>query len=70
MIAATLFNNSVELFVDDDGIDRLIRDLQRLRGRTAHIHNMTPSWGGEGLAEKVHHGELVNHFVIYANYPN
>lgn len=70
MIAATLFNDSVELFLDDDGIDRLIGELQRLRGKTTHIHNMTPSWGGAELSEKVPRGELVNHLVIYSNYPN
>ena len=67
MIAATSFNGAVELYLDDAGIDELVRELQSLRGQATHIHKMTPSWGGHGLGEQVPHGELVNHLIVYSN---
>ena len=67
MISAALFNGAIELYLDDVGIDQLISELQSLRGQTTHIHKMTPSWGGNELAEVVRHGELVHHLIIYAN---
>jgi len=67
MIATTLSNGAVELYLDDAGIDELVRELQSLRGKRTHIHKMTPEWGGRELSEKVPHGELVNHLIIYAN---
>jgi hypothetical protein len=67
MIAATLFNGAVELYLDDAGIDGLISELQRLRGLATHIHKMTPTWGGNELAEQVPHGDLVHHLIIYSN---
>ena len=70
MIAATLSNDAVELYLDDVGVDHLISELQRMRGQTTHIHKMTPSWGGGELAETVPHGELVHHLVICSNYSN
>lgn len=70
MIAATLFNGAVELFLDDAGIDALIADLRSLRGQSTHIHKITPGWGGSELDETVPHGELVNHLIIYSNRPN
>lgn len=67
MIAATLHNGAVEIFLDDAGIDALIADLQSLRGLSTHIHKMTPSWGGKELAEAIPHGDLVNHLIIWSN---
>ena len=67
MIAATLHNGAVELFLDDAGIDALIADLQSLRGLSTHLHKMTPGWGGEELAEITTKGELVNHLIIWSN---
>ncbi|MBL6938454.1 MAG: immunity protein 32 [Alphaproteobacteria bacterium] len=67
MIAATLFNGAVELFLDDAGIDALISELRSLRGKTTHVHMMTHGWGGKELAENVPHGDLVNHLIVYSN---
>ena len=67
MIAATLNNGAVEIYLDDAGIDALIADLESLRGLTTHLHKMTVGWGGKELAETVPHGELVNHLIIYSN---
>jgi hypothetical protein len=33
-----------------------------------HVHKMTPSWGGKELSERIPHGELVNHLIIYSNF--
>jgi Immunity protein 32 len=58
---------TVEIFLDDEGIDRLIRLLTRLRGKRTHDHFMTPSWGGEELDEGTHgENKLVNHLIIYS----
>ena len=70
MIAVALFNGAVELYLDDVGIDALTSELTRLRGQSTHIHKMTPSWGGEELAEHAPHGELVHHLIIYSNRSN
>jgi hypothetical protein len=67
MITAELFNDAVELYLDDAGIDALIAQLQSLRGQTTHIHMMTPTWGGKELGEAVRHGSLVNHLIINSN---
>jgi hypothetical protein len=69
VIAATLFNGAVELYLDDAGIDELVQELQSLRGQATHIHKMTQSWGGNELGEQVPHGELVNHLIVYSNVP-
>jgi len=69
MIAATIFNDAVEIYLDDAGIDELVRELLSLRGQATHIHKMTPGWGGQELAERVPHGDLVNHVIVYSNFP-
>jgi hypothetical protein len=67
MIAATLFNGAVELFLDDTGIDSLIGELQSLRGKTTHIHKMTFALGGKELSKQVPRGNVVHHLIIYSN---
>ena len=67
MIAATLFNGAVELYLDDAGIDDLVLELKSLRGQSTHIHKMTNSWGGKELSEQVPHGEVVHHLIVYSN---
>ena len=67
MIAASLHNGAVELFLDDAGIDILIAELGSLRGQSTHLHKMTPGWGGKELSEVVPHGELVHHIIIWSN---
>ena len=66
MISVELFNGAVEIRLDDSGIDRLIHDLQSLRGLTSHLHFMTPSWGGGELAEAAAKGEQVHHLILYS----
>jgi len=44
---------SVEIYLDPAGLDRLIRDLESLRGLSTDLHFMTPSWGGKELAESL-----------------
>lgn len=58
---------AVEIFLDDDGIDRLVRVLTRMKGKCTHDHLMTPSWGGGELGEEAHgQNKLVNHLIIYS----
>jgi hypothetical protein len=46
---------SVELFLDSQGMDELIATLQSMRGKADHhAHLMTPSWGGKELGELPH----------------
>lgn len=57
----------VALCVDDEGLEVLIRKLERLRGRRDHEHLMTPAWAGADLTESKQGGpefELVNHLRI------
>jgi hypothetical protein len=58
---------SVEIYLDPTGLDRLIRDLESLRGLSTHLHFMTPSWGGKELAESPRaENTTVNHLIIYS----
>ncbi len=56
----------VELFADRDGLDVLIRALQRLRERGGHDHLMTPSWAGQELTETKQDpaSKLIHHLRI------
>jgi hypothetical protein len=65
-----VFNGAVELYLDDAGIEEFIKELQSLRGKATHIHKMTPAWGGNELSERVPHGDLVNHLIVYSNRQN
>jgi hypothetical protein len=59
---------SVELFLDSQGMDELITALQSMRGKVDHhAHFMTPSWGGKELGETPHSSnKLVNHLIVYS----
>jgi len=50
-------NGVVEIAVDQDGIDDLIRVLRRLPPGD-HEHLMTPSWGGYPLTEEFPNPDL------------
>ncbi|HSB71514.1 MAG TPA: Imm32 family immunity protein [Candidatus Methylomirabilis sp.] len=57
----------VAICCDDAGLDYLIRKLHSLRGKSDHLHLMTPAWAGEGLDERKQGGDdyvLVNHLRI------
>ena len=53
----------VAICFDKEGIDLLIRKLEKLRDSPGHTHLMTPSWAGNDLTEIVVGGdkyELIN----------
>jgi hypothetical protein len=57
----------VALCLDDEGLEVLVRRLERLRGRRDHEHLMTPAWAGSELTDSKQGGpefELVNHLRI------
>jgi hypothetical protein len=57
----------VAICFDDEGLDLLLRKLERLRGKKDHLHLMTPSWSGEDLTEEKQGGsnyELINHLRL------
>jgi len=58
----------VAICCDDEGLDLLVKKLERLRGKTCdHTHLMTPSWAGNELTEEKQGGaeyELVNHLRL------
>ena len=43
--------NEVAIILDNDGIDRLCKELQMLKSASVpeHIHLSTPEWAGDGL---------------------
>ena len=43
--------NEVAILLDNDGIDRLCKELQMLKSASVpeHIHLSTPEWAGDGL---------------------
>ena len=43
--------NEVAIVLDNDGIDRLCKELQMLKSASVpeHIHLSTPEWAGDGL---------------------
>ena len=43
--------NEVAILLDNDGIDRLCKELQMLKSASGpeHIHLGTPEWAGDGL---------------------
>jgi hypothetical protein len=55
----------VEVHCDREGLDLLIRSLERLRDG-GHDHLMTPAWAGWELTETKHgpSNELINHLMI------
>jgi hypothetical protein len=56
----------VEIFLDRNGIDLLIKKLQWLKKSGGHVHLMTPAWAGNELSE-IKFGKkstLVNHLCV------
>jgi hypothetical protein len=57
----------VAICFDEDGLENLIKKLDRLRGKRDHTHLMTPSWAGDELTEEKQGGEdyeVVNHLRL------
>ena len=56
----------VELYLDREAIEDLIKQLSFLKSKGDHAHFFTPSWGGTPLTELKQKEEntLVNHLRI------
>jgi hypothetical protein len=56
----------VELYLDREALDDLIKQLTFLKSVGDHAHFFTPSWGGAPLSESKQQEEntLVNHLRI------
>lgn len=59
MLSFQIVNNAkaIRIYCDDEGIDRLVAALLRLRGSPDHIHLLGPSAGGRALSDKCPFGE-------------
>jgi hypothetical protein len=60
----------VEIFMDEDGREELVKSLQRLSTKNAeidHDHLMTPSWAGTELTEESQNpaNELINKVTVF-----
>jgi hypothetical protein len=40
------------MFLDREGLEYFIRELERLKKSGDHVHMMTPSWGMDDLSEE------------------
>jgi hypothetical protein len=59
---------TIELHVDEEGLNNLIERLRSLKQYDSHAHFMTPSWGGKELGEIAHGAnKLMNHLIIYSH---
>jgi hypothetical protein len=58
--------SEIDIFVDIEGIDLLIKKLQWLKTNGGHFHLMTPSWAGDELSETQlgKDSTLVNHVRV------
>lgn len=56
----------VEIFLDQEGLDYFLREVQRLRRPGDHFHMMTPSWGMDDLSEErqINESILAHHLKI------
>lgn len=56
----------VEVFLDRDALEDLVKQLGFLSESGDHAHFFTPAWGGNSLTEEVQNkgNLLVNHFKI------
>ena len=57
----------VAICFDKEGLDELIKHLEKLRKKPDHTHLMTPSWAGTELTEIKQGGKkysLVNHLRL------
>lgn len=63
-------NESIEIHMNQEGIDSLIEKLNSLKRRneTDHEHLMTPTWGGDDLTiiqqNKDENVKLINHLRL------
>jgi hypothetical protein len=56
----------IEIFLDKEGLELMVKKLNFLLKNEGHIHFMTPSWAGNELTE-VKQGtntELINHLRV------
>ncbi len=63
-------NGVIEIFMDEDGREELVKSLQRLSTANAeidHDHLMTPSWAGAELTEELQNpaNELINKVTVF-----
>ena len=59
--------SEVAICFDQEGLDVLWRELERLKQKRGHSHLMTPAWAGNELTEEVQGGEkyvLINHLRL------
>lgn len=56
----------VELYLDREAVEDLIRQLSFLKSKGDHAHFFTPSWGGTPLSDQKQNDEntLINHLRI------
>jgi hypothetical protein len=56
----------VEIYINYQGLESLIKRLELLRKNGGHTHFMTPSWSGNDLTEEktIASNDLVNHLRI------
>lgn len=56
----------LDVVCDPDGLDKLIKELNKLRTNGGHIHLMTPSWAGNELTEErqTPNNLLINHMRV------
>lgn len=60
-------STEIDIFLNDEEIHILIRDLEGLIGKDDHIHYMSPDWGGDDLATKARGpGALAVHHLCIA----
>ena len=55
---------AVQICCDDEGLNRLIGALEKLRGTATHIHLRSPAGGGNELSEKNPWGPMAISEVI------
>jgi hypothetical protein len=56
-------NSTLEVLLDAEGRDLLIRLLQKIKEPGDHDHLMTPAWGGHELTEEVLEVSILVHQV-------
>jgi hypothetical protein len=59
---------SVEIFLDTNGVDQLIATLLSIRDKKEHhAHLMTEAWGGKELDGVPHRtNRLINHLIVWS----
>lgn len=64
--AHQLDRSEVEIYLDQEAVNDLVKQLLFLKSQGDHMHFFTPSWGGTPLTEIKQKNEntLVNHLRI------